>query len=63
MSAGNPRLPISNVRVGRVLTLDSFYGCQPCADGEHGTIEDGACLCCRWDAAAKAGTFIPVTRP
>lgn len=20
--------------------------CAPCADGEHGTVEDGVCLCC-----------------
>lgn len=51
--------PISNVRVGRVLTLDSFYGCQPCADGEHGSIEDGLCRCCRWTPDFHAGSFIP----
>jgi hypothetical protein len=50
--------PRSNVRIGHVLTAESFYGCAPCADGEHGSIEDGRCACCGWDPAYKAGSFI-----
>ena len=60
---GNPRRPVSNVRVGFVLTKASFYGCAPCADGEHGTIlDDGTCACCRWSPEWKAGTFIEDVR-
>lgn len=51
--------PTSNVRVGRVLTLDSFYGCASCADGEHGSIlDDGTCACCRWTPEFRTGQFI-----
>ena len=52
--------PTSNVRVGRVLTLDSFYGCEDCAAGRHG--EDGTtpiCPCCKWHESYRAGSFIP----
>lgn len=53
---------MSNVRVGRVLTAKSFYGCAPCADGDHGTVEDGRCVCCGWDPSCKEGTFIPMAQ-
>lgn len=26
---------------------DPYHGCEACRDGEHGSIEDGVCLCCR----------------
>lgn len=54
--------PTSNVRVGVVLTPDSFYGCDPCSDGEHGSIlEDGTCACCRWAPDMRSGMFVSFT--
>jgi hypothetical protein len=54
--------PTSNVRIVRVLTVDSFYGCDPCADGEHGSIlDDGTCACCRWLPIFKAGDTLEVS--
>ena len=56
--------PTSNVRVIPrliTLTLESFYGCDACAMGYHGTVEDGRCLCCGWDPAYRAGGRIEVS--
>lgn len=58
MSLAPSDYPRSNVRVVRPLTLASFYGCQPCADGDHGTVEDGLCACCRWEPSLKAGDVL-----
>lgn len=54
--------PTSNVRVLRELTRASFYGCDDCADGNHGALdEQGMCSCCRWAPEFRAGYLIGVS--
>lgn len=58
---GNPRRPVSNVRVGYVLTPADFWDCEDCASGKHGLPEDDrptVCRCCRWEFSFRAGSFI-----
>ena len=40
--------PCSDVSNMRGPLYDAWGNCPDCRDGNHGTIEDGTCVCCRW---------------